>query len=659
MPRPWHTHAAALLAYAAVAIVFSWPLPLHLQSALTGGTGGDTGVYVWNQWVFSHELIQNGRFPYFTTALFGPNEVTNLSLQNYTTFANLIALPLQPVLGVVGAFNVVFLVLMVLGGYAAFLLAHHVTRDAAASWIAGLLFGWSPILVTRGTGHFSLIATAPLAIFILLLLRADGHVRVRDAIALGATIAWASMTDAYFAIFCLLLGAAFIVSRVASLELRQRPPVLTRMLNAGIIALAMLIAGIAITGGWQMTIAGRALSVRSLYTPVLLLTVLTVARLALRWRVRVADLTVHDVWRFVRLTATTGVVTAILAAPLLYAAAVRIADGNFVTPTIFWRSSPQGIDVLALFLPNPNHALAPEGLARWLSQRPQAYIENVASLSFVALAIMFFAWRGGWRPSRWWLGVCGLFGLLALGPFVHVAGVNTYVPGPWAILRYVPIVGLVHTPARFAILFTLCFAVLAADALRALIRRYPERRQTLLAAAGVLLVAELLPIPMTLYPADIPPLYRHVAAAPPSTVLLEIPTGVADGVSSLGSFSARTEFNQTAHGKTVIGGFLSRISRRRVDDVLMNPVHRALAMLSEKRTLTAGEEEMLVKDGPIFIRDKQIGFVVVDRTRTSPAFEALVVKAFRLRHVETNDAFVLYSTDAAVSATRARAQTFR
>ena len=46
-----------------------------------------------------------------------------------------------------------------------------------------------------------------------------------------------------------------------------------------------------------------------------------------------------------------------------------------------------------------------------------------------------------------------------------------------------------------------------------------------------------------------------------------------------------------------------------------------------------------------FIRERRIGFVVVDRTRTSPTFEALVVKAFRLRHIETNDSFVLYSTE--------------
>src|SRR4030095_5046700 len=156
MARPWRTHAAVLLGYIAVAIVFSWPLPLHLGTALTGGPGGDTGVYVWNQWVFHHELVEKGSFPYFPAPRFGPNQSTDLSRHNYTTFADLIAVPLRMFLGLVATFNVVYLLLMVLGGYATFLLAHHVTRDAAIAWIAGLGFGGSPIVVTRGKRNFRL-----------------------------------------------------------------------------------------------------------------------------------------------------------------------------------------------------------------------------------------------------------------------------------------------------------------------------------------------------------------------------------------------------------------------------------------------------------------------------------------------------------------------
>ena len=44
----WRSHASALLAYIGVALLFAWPLPLHLGTHLTGPRNGDTDVYVWN-----------------------------------------------------------------------------------------------------------------------------------------------------------------------------------------------------------------------------------------------------------------------------------------------------------------------------------------------------------------------------------------------------------------------------------------------------------------------------------------------------------------------------------------------------------------------------------------------------------------------------------
>ena len=157
-------HLAVLAGYVATALVFSWPLALHLSTHLTGPPDGDTGVYVWNQWVFQHEILVHRRLPFFTDAIFSMTQDANLSLHNYTAFQNLLALPLSGWLGVVATFNVVFLLMSVLTAYATFLLARHVTGRPAESWLAGLLFAWSPLLVTRGMGHFSLVAAAPLAI---------------------------------------------------------------------------------------------------------------------------------------------------------------------------------------------------------------------------------------------------------------------------------------------------------------------------------------------------------------------------------------------------------------------------------------------------------------------------------------------------------------
>ena len=143
-------HVYALFGYAAFAVLFTWPLAPQIDTHLTGSPAGDTGVYVWNQWVFQREILEQGRFPYFTDKIFSLTGRANLSLHNYTAFQDLVALPLMGWLGVVATFNLVYLLMTVLTGYATFLLAKHVTGRAAESWLAGLLFAWSPIMVTRG-----------------------------------------------------------------------------------------------------------------------------------------------------------------------------------------------------------------------------------------------------------------------------------------------------------------------------------------------------------------------------------------------------------------------------------------------------------------------------------------------------------------------------
>src|SRR5262245_39491509 len=205
----WRVHAVVLAAYALLSLALSWPLPLHLSTHLTGDPSGDTGVYVWNLWLFRHELLQ-GRDPFYTSAIFAPTGRANLSLHNYTVFVNLLSLPLQSWLGLIETFNVLYLVLGVLNAYAMFLLARRLSGSVAAAWLAGVLFAFSPFLTARGTAHFSLVAAAPLPIFLLLLLEVEQAPRLRHGLGLGLTLAWALYCDPYYAVFCVLLGAAYL-----------------------------------------------------------------------------------------------------------------------------------------------------------------------------------------------------------------------------------------------------------------------------------------------------------------------------------------------------------------------------------------------------------------------------------------------------------------
>jgi hypothetical protein len=639
-------HFYALVGYAVCAVLFTWPLTPQLGTHLTGSPAGDTGVYVWNQWVFQHEILEQGRFPYFTDKIFSLSGRANLSLHNYTAFQDLIALPLMGWLGVVATFNLIYLLMTVLTGYATFLLARHVTGCDAEAWLAGLLFAWGPVLVTRGGGHFSLVAAAPLPIFLLLLLRTTQRQRLRDALALGATVSWAAMTDAYYAVYCIVIAAVFVVGRVLTIQWRglgARTRVVPWTLDVLLFCVAGLVLSMLISGGWQFTIRGRVASIRSLYTPMLVLTVLTVARIARSCRTIVVRFDRASAIRVLRLATAAGVFATALLSPVLYAVGLRIADGRWDSEHIFWRSSPRGVDLAAFFLPNPNHPLAPESIRAWLSTpRPDAYFENVASLTFVALLTIVCAWRAGWRIPRLWGGFALVFAALALGPFLHIGGVNTHVPGPWAFLRYVPVIGMARTPGRFSIVLALVVAILFAAALSWVGRRWPERRRVIITAVGLLLIVELLPAPRPLYSAAVPAIYHRIAPAPEDVRVLELPFGIRDGTSSVGDFTARSQFYQTVHGKRLIGGYLSRVSRRRISDVRRDPMLDAMIWLSEGHELDASRWRSLIDSGPIFAQRANLGFVVIDRRRTTRELREFAVRAFELQLIDTDGDFELH-----------------
>lgn len=640
MPRRW-SHAGAILGYAVLALAFAWPLPLYFSTHLTGSPEGDTGVYVWNQWVFHREILTE-HSPYFTDRIFSTTGRADLTLHNYTALANLLALPLLAPLGVVPTFNLIYLFVTALSGYAMFLLARTIKAGAVEAWLAGAMFAWSPMLVTRGAGHFSLVAAAPLPLFVLLLIRAHQYGRLRDAIGLGVMVALAFAADVYYAVYCVVLAAGYAACHIVRVERRshiglRRLP--WRALDVLILLVGALVVAVAITGGWVFTLSGQTIGVRELYTPVLALTILLTVRVVRRYRVIRIPIERATLVGTAQLALVAGIVAALLLAPVLSAVWARVADGRFVSPPIYWRSSPAGVDLLAMALPNPNHPLAPAAWRDWLSNRFDGYLESVASIPLIAVITLVIAWRRGWHPPRMWVALGAAFSLLAVGPFLHVGGVNTYVVGPWALLRYVPVVGLARNPSRFAVLIMLVLALLFALGLT-FIRN--TGRPWLRWAIATFVILELLPIPRPLYSARVPAIYDRVAADPHDVPVLQLPFGVRDGVSSFGNYTARTQFFQTRHGKPLIGGVLSRVSEQRVKAIRSDVMLDALMRLSEGHLLEPGAADRLAANAPYFLARANVGYVVIDHTRASPALVRFAMQTLNLEELEADGPFVLY-----------------
>lgn len=646
----WRDHRRGTLVLASflvVAVLQAWPLPLHLATTLTGSPSSDAGVYVWNQWVFRHELLGNHRLPMSTLTVLPLDGLTDLSLHNLTVFSDLLALPLQPVLGVVAAFNVVYLFNVALAGFGMYVLARRITGRLAESWLAGLLFACSPYLVTRGNLHFSLAAAAPLPIFVYAFERFLQTRRVRDAVGAGASVAWAACCDPYYAVYCLMIGGCVLVSRVLTIRTRAeaawRLGRVRRAIDLGSVLLAGLMLWMRADGGGSVRIGTITISLHSLYTPMLLLTTLGVVRLCLTFRPRLEWHALPRMSALLRAMAVGVVVMTILLAPQLYAMGTLVAMGRFTRAPVGWRSSADGADLVSFLIPNPNHPWAPHAWAAWLATRPGGLADQVASVSYVALTVIAFAWwRARFRPSRLWMAITFLFGSLTLGPFVQVAGVTTFVPTPWTLLRYVPIIGDARMPSRFDAVVMLGLSALFAGGLSAITARYPARRRGILALIGVLLVVELLPVPRRLYATTTPAVYRTIAADPRPVRVLDLPFGIRDGLSSFGNYSASDQFFQTVHGKPVIGGYLSRVSQFDKDYYSHVPVLEALMSLSAGQALDPDLDRRARESVRAFMVDADIGYVVIDEALTPPGLRRFAIDVLSLVKVDEGDGYELF-----------------
>ena len=206
-------------------------------------------------------------------------------------------------------------------------------------------------------------------------------------------------------------------------------------------------------------------------------------------------------------------------------------------------------DAVDFFLPNPLHPV----WGHWAYQVGSWLHPNIASwnaaLGYVGLILavvgMAMAWRQAWRWGV--LLLCML--VLALGPTVHMAGRDTGIPTPYALVLRVPLLGLGRRPSHFVVLASLLLAILAAFGIRELLQRLRRRWQPLLLASILAVISfEYLPRPLPTLRLQVHPFYATLADR--GGALLDLP---ARNESS-GPLQA-----QIVHGRPIAGGYVARL----------------------------------------------------------------------------------------------------
>ncbi len=495
------TLAAPAGLFVGLAVLFTWPLALHLGTVLPAAKLPDALLQVHRLW-FVPRLLAAGRDPYGWTTLLHYPAGARQYLETLIPLVGVLAWPALALGGPLLAYDLAVLALLALNGWCAYLLARDRVGDSGAAVVAGIAYAFSPYLLAHlRVGHLNLVAACCPPLYLLCLLRALERPGPRWPLLAGLCLAATLYTDLQWALALTLLSLPLVAWRT-------------------------LVSAMRVAHGEGVAAARRA-GLRGLTPPRAL---------------------VHG--------ALAATVALALAAPLLLGIWAEVSAGASAPGAN--QALRNSAALVAFLAPQPAQPLWRDTVQPWYAAHGlDQGDEQVVALGYLPLALAASGLASPrTRRIGWLLGLL-LFVALALGPRLHLASrdVETALPLglplPYALLQRLPLVGFGRAPARFAAPATLCLALLAAWGVVALRQRL-RRARWVPGLCGLLVALELLPLPFPLSRPDVPGLYQALAAEPCPGPVFELP--VEPG-SELEKWRL---FFQIAHGCPISGGYVSR-----------------------------------------------------------------------------------------------------
>ena len=612
-------HLPIVLLFGVLSIIWTWPLVWHFHDHIPGSPGDNYG-YLWTLW-WMRKVLGTPALEFFRSAYllnpFGADLINHphTALQAYVSATALGGLD------VIRSENLYIMASLCLNALCAYALAFDLTRDRRAALLAGIAFGGSPYTAAHLLGHFDLLTAWVIPLFALCLRRALQNGKAGAAIGCGLCVAIGAYSAYYYVVYLAVFGGAYTVAawnavRITSTERTQTTLLLT--LRLAIVALlafdVFLIVFILVSGGTTLRVGEVDLSVRGVHNPLLGMWVLILAWVFTRQRfgVRVAPPPADVIWRTAQTLAITFAVFTVLCLPLI-AEAVRLAySGRYVSQSYHWRSAPRGVDLLSPFIGNPFHPLYGGAVTRLYDALHLDRIEAVGWLGIVPFVVLSMG-RRIWSDSeeaRRWKIVLIVFALWALGPFLTAGGVNLGLPLPQALARFLPVINNARIPGRAMVTVYLALGVLMALRVDGLTRDAARGFHPRLAWAFIALLAvDYLHAPIPLTALERPGVYEKLASIDDGGVVIEVPFGLGDGLSTgRGSQDRRLLYHATIHGHPVMGGYLARIPP------LIAHAYEAMPIVGNLLRLSSGEEPLVEAMPP----NLPFRYLVLDKDAASP-----------------------------------------
>jgi hypothetical protein len=207
-------NASVFLLFVLAALLFTFPLVLHVDSALRGNDIDALGDPLFNTWVIGQNVdkIAHLNFKgFFNGNIFYPQTRTVLYSEHLLP-QSLMALPVLLVTGnPILAYNLIFLLGFILSGFGMFCLARHLTKNAPAGIVAGLIYAFSPFMLAH-TFHIQILSAWGIPFAFLYLHKFFENGRLKDILFFTFFYVFQAMSNGYYALYLTFFAGAWILT---------------------------------------------------------------------------------------------------------------------------------------------------------------------------------------------------------------------------------------------------------------------------------------------------------------------------------------------------------------------------------------------------------------------------------------------------------------
>lgn len=197
----------AILLYLLATFIFLYPLPFHLGDRLF--EAGDSYLNVWILSWETHALVTKPA-QLFDGNIFFPEAnvlaLSELMLPDLAVFAPVLALTHNPLF----AYNFTLLLTFPLSAISMMALGYYLTRHFPAAWLAGFIFGFTPIRLSH-LHHVQLLSLMWLPLILLFFDRWIQETKWRDAVATAVLFILQYLTTVYVALYLIPLLFVYLV----------------------------------------------------------------------------------------------------------------------------------------------------------------------------------------------------------------------------------------------------------------------------------------------------------------------------------------------------------------------------------------------------------------------------------------------------------------